>query len=409
MRSDTSRVGLRRWSRRHRGALDSAVAAAVFVYNLPVQGAYLPDGVPFATGVMIAIGLCAPYAVHRDHPRGSFLVVVAAALVQMSLNVGPLPADVMLVLSVFGVAAHCERRMSLAATVLAIVITCVAVTRWGSGTTASTVIGMVSATAVVVAAWAWGSVSSRRRAYVARLKTRADELERDRDEQARIATEAERTRIAREIHDIVSHSLSVVVVLADGASHTVRTDPAAAERALRDLSRTGRDALADMRRMLGVLRDDEPSSDLPQPNLARLSELVDSVSLPGVTVHLATSGDVRALPAGTELAAYRIVQEALTNVRKHYGPAVTRVDVVLRFDDHELEIRVTDDGGGMVTASTVDENASFASVSGAATGTGHGLLGIRERVRVHGGTMRAGTGDVGGFEVVANLPIGDER
>ncbi|GGF13462.1 two-component sensor histidine kinase [Williamsia phyllosphaerae] len=384
------------------------MAAAVFVYNLPVQGAYLPDGVPFATGVLIAVGLCAPYVVHRDHPRGSFLGVVAAALVQLSLNVGPLPADVMLVLSVFGVAAHCGRRTSLAATVVAIVITCVATTRWGIGTTGSTVIGMVTVGAIMVAAWTWGSVIGRRRVYVDGLESRAAELEWDRDEQARIATQVERARIAREIHDIVSHSLSVVVVLADGASHAVRTDPAAAERALRDLGKTGRDALADMRRMLGVLRDDEPGSDVPQPNLARLSELVDSVSLPGVAVHLATAGAVRTLPAGTELAAYRIVQEALTNVRKHAGPAVTRVDVVLRFDD-ELEIRVTDDGGRVAAASEVDENTSAASISGAATGTGHGLLGMRERVRVHGGTMRAGTRDVGGFEVVVSLPIGDER
>ncbi|MCI2423729.1 sensor histidine kinase [Saccharopolyspora sp. K220] len=379
------------WKRKHPHVIDAALAAVVFVYNLPVQGAYVPGGLPASTGVLVSIGLCAPYVVRRDFPLATFGATIAAFAVQLTLGMGFLPADVMLVFALYNVAVCCQRRVSIAAAGAVALCVLLVAAGWGSELFL-TVIDLVTALVLIVSVWLWGSTIGIRRAYVASLQERAVQLEKERDSQARIATAKERARIAREIHDIVSHSLSVVVVLAEGAALSVRSDPDRAEQQLKIVEGTGRSALAEMRRMLDVLRDGEPGSHAPQPGVAQLEKLVADARASGSPVEFAVHGTPQELPAGTDLAVYRIVQEALTNTRKHAGPDVTRVDVQLCFSDQDLEVRVRDDGRGPAA----DD----------ASGGGHGLVGMRERVAAYGGALRTWPRADGGFEVVATLPLG---
>lgn len=277
------------WTRKHPRVVDTAVAAVVFAYNLPVQGAYVPEGLPPATGVLVSIGLCAPYVGRRDFPLASFGGIALACLVQLALGVGFLPADVMLYCALYTVAARHERRTSVAAAGLVTLCALLAAARWANEPFL-TVGDLLTALVLVVSVWMWGSMIGIRRAYVAGLRERAVQLERERDNQARIAAAAERARIAREIHDIVSHSLSTVVVLAKGASANVRSDPDRAEHAIRTVEGTGRDALAEMRRMLDVLRDEEPGSHSPRPGTAQLEQLITDLREAGAPVEFTVHG-----------------------------------------------------------------------------------------------------------------------
>lgn len=210
-------------------------------------------------------------------------------------------------------------------------------------------------------------------------------------EQERAATAAleERTRIARELHDIVAHAVSVMVIQAGAASEVLATDPAGAVQALDSVRSTGRQALDELRRLLGVLRAEQTDAGLsPQPGLDRLPALVEQVSGPGLAVELQQRGTRPQLPASLELAVYRIVQEALTNTVKHAG--ATRADVCVRYEPHSVDVRVVDDGRGCVP--------------GADSG-GHGLGGIHERVAMYGGCLTSGPGPDGGFLVHARLPV----
>jgi signal transduction histidine kinase len=226
----------------------------------------------------------------------------------------------------------------------------------------------------------------RRYRLASELERRAELLEREREERAHAAVAEERARIARELHDIVSHNVSVMVVQAEAAEEVLEKQPARAGEPLRRIQRTGREALAEMRRMLGVLRDGEGSALAPQPSLGNLDALVAQMSEAGVPVSLRIEGDARPLPAGIELTAYRVVQEALTNTLRHAGP--TQVDVVLRHGDGQIEIEVIDGGRG---SASVD-------------GSGQGLVGMQERVRLYGGSLEAGPRAEGGFRVRATLP-----
>jgi signal transduction histidine kinase len=221
-----------------------------------------------------------------------------------------------------------------------------------------------------------------------RLRERADQLEREREEQARLAVAAERTRIARELHDVVAHAISLIVVQARAGRRTPGGETGPTREALDAIEETGRQALAEMRRLVGLLRADEEEPTLgPLPGLGQLEALVRHVSDAGLPVDLRTEGEAADLPAGIEVSAYRIVQEALTNTLKHAGPASARVIVHYRPDELELEVIDTGCGGQQ-----------------AATG-GHGLVGMRERVSVYGGEMEAGESDGGGFAIRARLPL----
>jgi signal transduction histidine kinase len=240
----------------------------------------------------------------------------------------------------------------------------------------------------VLIPWGAGLALRRHRRQAAELRELARQLEQEREERARAAVVEERTRIARELHDVVAHSVSVIAVQADAAEAALSRDPGRSREPLRVIKETAREALVEMRRLLGILRQADSELGLaPQPGMSQLGSLVEQTRRAGLPVELAIEGDERPLPAGVDLSAYRIVQEGLTNVRKHAGAA--RAWVQVRYGDRELDLAVLDDG----------EPAAKAN------GPGHGLVGIQERVALLGGELRAGRRAEGGYELRARLPI----
>jgi signal transduction histidine kinase len=235
----------------------------------------------------------------------------------------------------------------------------------------------------VTSAWLVGYLIRRRAEQV-----RAAELAGG--ERAREAVAAERARIARELHDVVAHSVSIIALQAGAAEALVDTEPAAAREHMGTVRRTAHDALVEMRRLLDVLREDEPTYE-PTPELTDLDDLVAAARDAGLPVELRREGDFDGLPAGISLAVYRLVQESLTNVRKHAGPVPTRV--LVRRSPSRVELIV--------------QNESGAPTHGSANGSGHGLLGMNERVRVYGGALDAGADEGGGFTVRASIPLGE--
>ena len=254
--------------------------------------------------------------------------------------------------------------------------------RWEPAGTPERSLLFLSAT-VVAALFAGLTVASGSR-YLAWMDERARRLEVERDQQAVIAAAAERTRIARELHDIVSHSLSVVITLADAAAVVSRADPARGVEAMTEVSEVGRRALTDMRAMLGVLRTDEPAAGLaPQPGIGDLGALVERVRATGLPVDLAVEGTPFPLGAAAELTAYRIVQEALTNTLRH--AAARHASVTIVYDEPQVRVRVADDG-------TANDALTAQPPGGH---RGHGIDGMRERAALHGGTLRAGPSAAG--------------
>ena len=231
---------------------------------------------------------------------------------------------------------------------------------------------------------------SRLTAELHEAALRADE---EREAAAARAMADERRRIAREMHDVVAHSVSMMVVQAGGARRILDRDPERAIAAAELIERTGREALAEMRHLLGVLHGDQPAGYAPQPTLAKLDGLVERARAAGLPVTLAVTGERPELPAGLDLAAYRVLQEALTNVIKHGGSAPTEVRVHYRPD--AVEVLVTDEGGGEMEAIARD-------------GSGQGLVGMHERVRMFGGELEAGARADGGFAVAVRLPLEGE-
>jgi signal transduction histidine kinase len=248
----------------------------------------------------------------------------------------------------------------------------------------------------VTAALVLGVYSRTRRAYLVSVLDRATTAERERDQQSQLAAAGERARISREMHDIVAHSLSVMIALSDGAAATIRSDPEAAETTMGQASALGRQALGEVRRLLG---DQHPAGDspdpldlAPQPGIAQLDELVGRVRSAGLTVGFQVTGRQPDLAPGIQLAVYRMVQEALTNVLKH-APSATRATVALHYRPGEIEIQVEND----------DESPPGAPAP--AAGTGRGLAGMRERAAVFGGSIQAGRRADGGWRVVSHLPV----
>lgn len=381
------------WLRERAWLLDLLVALAVWAYNLPTLPVYSSDPARLAALMAVSAGLCGSYLFRRRCPLAVLAVMLAVACVHPLLGAPIIAADVMLLPALYNVAARYQWRLSLTAAVAIVLWLLVTVLPRLSEVFLN--IGEFGLLVVLVAwVWTWGTLVRIRRDYVASLQERTRQLERERQAQAQIAAAAERARIAREIHDIVAHSLSVVVVLSDGAAATVETEPARARSAMLTVAGTSRSALAEMRRMLGVLREDEPGSHAPQPGIGQVGQLVEESQEAGLPVDLRVEGEPVPLSAGLDLTVYRVVQEALTNVRKHAGPAVGKVEVSLHWRNTDLDVRVTDDGQGF----RGDRDGETA---------GHGLVGMQERVAAYGGTLRAGMRPSGGFEVRAVLPTGD--
>jgi signal transduction histidine kinase len=253
----------------------------------------------------------------------------------------------------------------------------------------------VSNAVLLVGVWWIGRSLRLRRAYLNELEARARRLERAREADSRAARAEERSRIARELHDVVAHHVSVMTVQAGAARRILHRDPEAVQDALSTIEQMGRTALGEMRRLVGVLRTEaEPArSELsPQPGVHDVSGLVDQLRETGLQVQLWVEGESRSLSPGVDLAAFRLVQEALTNTLKHAGPQA-RAWVRIQYADRQLEIEVEDDGRGLVAG------------LGRPGGNGHGLVGMRERVALYGGDLRIGPRSGGGFEVRARFPL----
>jgi signal transduction histidine kinase len=256
----------------------------------------------------------------------------------------------------------------------------------------------------MAAGWWLGDGARRRQEAVAAARQRAAELEQAREELARRAVTEERLRIARELHDVVAHSMSIIAVQSGVGVHVLDSQPEEARKALAAVEATSRQALVEMRRLLGVLRQEaEPRGSLaPAPGLAELEALAGEVARAGVRVEVRIEGAPGRLPAGLDLSAYRIVQEALTNVVRHAGPATARVTV--RYAPGQVALEVVDDGGfaGKGLESAVGRRSTDSDRPGR---SGHGLAGMRERAALYGGTLEAGPLPGGGFRVAASLPV----
>jgi signal transduction histidine kinase len=253
---------------------------------------------------------------------------------------------------------------------------------------------LYAAVTVLAAMW-WGEAVRARRAYVAELRDRAERAERSREEEARRRVDEERLRIARELHDVVSHTIGVISVQAGVAAHLLHRRPDKAADSLAAIRQASDEALGELHAMLGVLRqgdgDGGPAPLAPAPGLAELDALVAQAAGAGIEVKVAVEGEPRRLPSAVDLACYRVVQESLTNVVRHAG--ASRAEITVSHHTGQVVIEVTDDGRAV-------------SSNGNGNGSGQGILGMRERARALGGSLEAGPRPGGGFRVRATLPLG---
>ena len=401
------RVGA--WDETHRFALDAWTAAGFVALLTPFSWAVGAQSASPWWFWTLALGV--PLAWRRTHPAASAAVIYSVALLHVVVADIVVPADVLVLVALYSVTVHgavwAYRTAILGALAGGALL--------GFYVTRS--VGLAEAVAVTVAfglislsLFAFGLVRRARREAIDGLRDKTRRLEIERDQEAQIATAAERARIAREMHDIVAHSLSVIIAQADGGRYAAEQDAAAAERSLTTIAETGRAALADMRRLLGVLRPAQPVgverppeaagpapttpaqqvADLtPQPRVDDVADLVAQVRASGVRASLVRMGTPRALPPGTGLTVFRICQESLTNVLKHAGPGPT-VTVLLQWTHTALILEVTDDGRGAAAESD---------------GAGQGVLGMRERAAMLGGSLAVGPRSGGGYRVRAEIPI----
>lgn len=386
--------------RRHPTGVDTFWAVLLFGFGMlwvvraPMGSASRIAAVP------IILALATTIALRRRAPEKMLALATVCGIAQLVLNVKANPTDFAMLVVVYTAAATASRPASRFALAAALSATAISSLRWPNEhqTQWQAVVSAIFVTIPFVLAWVLGDSIRTRRAYYAQLEERAARLEKEREAQAKVAVAAERARIARELHDVVAHNVSVMVVQADGAAYVMDASPEQARQALETISGTGRQALAEMRRLLGVLRTGEPGEEsdyVPQPDVEQIDDLVEQVRGAGLPVDFKVVGSPRQLPSGVELTAYRIVQEALTNTRKHGGPDVG-VSVRLTYFDDGLGLLVEDDGRGAQREMYED---------GGADGKGHGLIGMRERVGMVGGTLDAGPRPGGGFRISALLPL----
>lgn len=372
----------RRGSRRLPPTVRDALLPALLLLNIATTSA--PQGLPAAVALTAALAL--PLVWRRRAPVTVFGAVAAAAFVQWLTDV-QLPADIALLVALYTVAATADRRATLAAAAVAEAGALLACLRWA--TDGAFLTPFVAVTATVVAAAVLGLNVRTTRAYLAALEERAAHLEHQQDQQARLAVAEERTRITREMHDIVTHNLSVMVALTDAARYAQHRSPDRATAAMLQISETGRQALTDMRRTLGILRTDEPDAQRhPLPGIAQLETLADQMGAAGLPTRVEVEGSHSHVPATAQLTVYRLVQEALTNTFKH-TPAGTRATVRIRCSAGTVTVDVTDSG-------------PCPPPPGAAP-SGHGIPGMRERSAAYGGTLEAGPLPGGGWGVRTRL------
>jgi signal transduction histidine kinase len=341
--------------------------------------------------VLVLVGFGA-LAVRRRYPITVLAVVTAAASAYVLRDYVDNGLPVIALIALYTVASLAPRRQwGVAVATISVLLLALTLVR-GEDLSAADLAGNVATFAIAAV---FGDSVRTRRAYTSQLELRAADLEANQEAQAQRAVAEERLRIARELHDVVAHAMSVVAVQSGVGAHVIDTDPAEAKRILENVKTSSRMALNEMRRLLGVLRDegDGPVTRVPAAGLEGVDELADGLRQAGMNVAVRVEGTRPAVPPGVDLSAFRIVQEALTNVLKHAGPATVKVAICYHPDS--VTVEVEDDGRG----------ASTAPADGHAGG-GHGLVGMRERVAVFGGHLTAGSRVGGGFRVAATLPFG---
>jgi signal transduction histidine kinase len=349
---------------------------------------------------LLQAGLLIPLAWRRRYPAGVFVVVCAVALVQWLVGIR-LVADLALLVALSTLATYRPRRVALAAAGVLELGAVLASVAWRLA--GSWLSSLVFLSGMVAAALLLGISVRARSALVATLTERAGRLERERDQQAQIAAAAERTRIAREMHDVIGHQLAVIVSLADGAAAKLASDPPRAAAAIASVADVGRQALGETRGLLGVLRADGSGDGLaPQPGLAGLGDLVAQTRATGLAATLDCPGDAAGLAADIQLAVYRIAQEAITNTLRHASGAQA-VAVRVTIGPASVELEVTDDGRPAPGA-----GPGRASTPAPGPAGGQGLAGMRERARAYGGSVTAGPGP-SGWVVRATFPTGRRR
>ncbi|MFI9841729.1 sensor histidine kinase [Nonomuraea sp. NPDC051941] len=372
----------------------AAASVAMFVLygpdRLETQGLTV-DGMraPDPLGGVLVVLACVPVAARRRWPLAAMCAELVPETLLTVLGYGTGisgPAGLVLL---YSVASYRGLAMALAGLLISLVTYVlgalagpVRATSWSEH---------VVVAVVLVAVWGAGRSLRLRRAYLDELKDRAERLERARAADTRAARAEERSRIARELHDVVAHHVSVMTVQAAAARRVLASDPDLAREALSAIEHTGRMAMTEMRSIVGVLRTDARAELGPQPGVHDLPALVEQMREAGLATRLIVEGEPRPLPAGVDLAAYRLAQEGLTNSLRHAGAGAKAV-VTVRHDPRELDVRVEDDGLG---------------AAGVSAPPGHGLVGIRERVALYGGILNIGPLPGGGFEVRARFPLKD--
>jgi signal transduction histidine kinase len=396
---DGTRVRGRWWARLPVPVVDGLLGALVAAVQLALlalgvnQGGPLPFHEPTGLTVALVLAQGLPLAWRRRRPLAVLAVVLVANTLYYGLGFPPTQFDFGLGIALYSVAAATRRATSLAALATVLAVWLVAWTV-GAGAYWRSASWLLVAYLLLWASvlWAWGrSVRVRRAAHAAELGAQAERAERDRSRAAERAVAAERARIARELHDVVAHHMSVMTIQAGAARRLLDSDPEQTRAALAAVEEAGRQGLGAMPGLLRALREDGQGGGLaPQPTLGGLDVLVAQVAAAGLPVALRIEGTPRPLPAAVDLSAYRVAQEALTNTLKHAGPA--RAELVVRYGRDALEVTAVDDGCGDPPP-------------GAGRRDGQGLVGMRERVGLFGGELRAGARPGGGFAVSARFPL----
>jgi signal transduction histidine kinase len=377
------------WAGRHPALADLAVPLVLAAVTVgPAGGRAGADTTWWWLG---AAGCLIPLAWRRGNPVIVFGVVLAAATAIMVADIPPLAltATAALLVALYTVAAHMPLRHALLAAGAFEAWGVPTLVRWSPS--AAILPGTLLLTGTAAASVMTGVNLQTRRAYLAALEDRAARLEKEQDQQAQLAVATERTRVAREVHDIVAHSLSVMVALADGAAAAAPSSPVRAGQAMGQVAVTGRQAIGEMRRLVDTLRIDETGADHhPAPGIGQLDDLLTQARSAGLPARLVVEGRPHRLTQGAQLAVYRIAQESLTNIRKH-AHAVTGATVRLQYTSEGIELCITDDGQP--------------AGSGEPT-VGHGITGMRERAAAYDGTVQAGPRPGGGWRVRARLSGG---
>jgi signal transduction histidine kinase len=395
--------GIRTWLRDRPTLRDGVLTVALLAIGLPqllvqrfdsemAQHYHQPDALNAAVVAVMVTAL----VLRRKAPLSVLAGTIAGEAALSALGYAPSPADVIaFLIAVYSVAAHRPLARSAIGGIAAVIAFTALIFSYP---VEINLVEYVTNMALLIGVWWLGRGLRLRRAYLAELEDRAQRLERVREGDARTARVEERARIARELHDVVAHHVSVMTVQAGAARRILDRDPDSAREAMSTIEGLGRTALSEMRRIVGVLRTERDPEHTgrelaPQPGLHDVGGLIDRVRETGLMVQLWIEGEPRTLSPGVDLAVYRLVQEALTNTLKHAGPQA-RAWVRIHYAGQGVNVEIEDDGRG-----------AAAGLPGNGDGSGHGLVGMRERVALYGGELRIGPRSGGGFEVRARFPL----